>query len=91
MSAIDFCAAAAFHGSPALSFVTPIRAVAAFHERVALSFVIPSVADLSRRAVEGSAVPRTHTGNMDVRPNRIVISTGAERSAVFFSLTHGLL
>jgi hypothetical protein len=28
-----------------------------------LSFVIPSAADLSRLAVEGSAVPRTSPGN----------------------------
>jgi hypothetical protein len=31
---------------------------------IALSFVIASEADLSRRAVEGSAVPRTFRGNV---------------------------
>jgi len=43
-------------------------------------------ADLSRRAVEGSAVPRTPRGNV-FRPDRSVV----ERSAVsFFVLTHTL-
>src|SRR5580700_7397691 len=43
-------------------------------------------ADLSRRAVEGSAVPRTFRGNV-FRPDRSVV----ERSAVsFFVLTHTL-
>jgi hypothetical protein len=36
--------------------------VTALHATVSLSFVIPSEADLSRRAVEGSAVPRTLPG-----------------------------
>jgi hypothetical protein len=54
----------------------------------------PSAADLSRRAVEGSAVPRTFRGNMESRsatnlssrlPRRAVgpERSGVERSAVF--------
>ena len=41
------------------------------YETVALSFVIPSEADLSRRAVEGSVVPRTFRGNA-FRPSATV-------------------
>jgi hypothetical protein len=52
-----------------------------FHESVAPSFVNLSEADLSRRAVVGSAVPRTSPGNaVCLSSNRIVISTGAKRS-----------
>jgi hypothetical protein len=45
------------------------------------SFVIPSEADLSRRAVEGSAVPQTLPGNTESRP-ATNLSSRPERSAV---------
>src|ERR1700751_1057273 len=48
-----------------------LRPATAFHGNAPSSFVTPpaparrgSVADLSRRAVEGSAAPRTFTGNV---------------------------
>jgi hypothetical protein len=41
-----------------------IRSVSAVHGTAALSFVSQSAADLSGRAVEGSAVQRTFPGNV---------------------------
>jgi hypothetical protein len=40
------------------------------HATVALSFVIPSEADLSRRAVGRSAVPRTLPGSAEFYPKQ---------------------